>query len=122
MNAQIRTVDTANGCVRDLISARRAAGGDFSAVLTTKVRELRFSAHAQARLKSRNIEMTPEMVQKLDKAVSGAEQKGAKDSLVLLSDLAFIVNVPNRTVVTAMDGESIRENIFTNIDSAVIAG
>ena len=122
MNAQIHTVDAASAGVRDVISARRAAGVDFSAVLTAKEREIRFSAHARARLKSRSIEMPPEMMRKLDTAVSGAEKKGAKDSLVLLSDLAFIVNVPNRTVVTAMDGESIRENIFTNIDSAIIAG
>jgi flagellar operon protein len=73
-------------------------------------------------MQSRNIPTTPEMMQKLDKAVSGAEQKGSRESLVLLSDLAFIVNVQNRTVVTAMDGESTRERVFTNIDSTVIAG
>jgi flagellar operon protein len=57
----------------------------------------------------------------LQRAVSRAEEKGAKDSLVLLRDLAFIVSVKNRTVVTAVDGEHIKENVFTNIDSAVIA-
>ncbi|MBD3390407.1 MAG: hypothetical protein GF418_00195 [Chitinivibrionales bacterium] len=121
MNAQIHKVDGATSHVRNVISARRAAGADFSAMLKDRVRGVKFSAHAQARLKSRNIEMTPEIMGKLDKAMNGAEKKGSKDSLVLLSDLAFIVNVPNRTVVTAMDGESLRENVFTNIDSAVIA-
>jgi flagellar operon protein len=66
--------------------------------------------------------MTPQVMEKLNKAVSGAASKGAKDSLILMPNMAFIVNIPNRTVVTAMDGESIRDNVFTNIDSTVIAG
>ena len=95
--------------------------GGFSEVLRSRMDGIRFSAHATTRMKSRNIEMTPEVMGKLEKAVSGAESKGARDSLILMKDLAFIVNIPNRTVITAMDGESIRENVFTNIDSAVIA-
>ena len=51
-----------------------------------------------------------------------AGQKGGQDSLVLLRDMAFIVSVPNKTVVTAMDADQVKENVFTNIDSAVIAG
>ena len=103
-------------------AAKQAGQADFANILKSKVDELKFSAHAQSRLKSRNIAMTPQVMEKLSKAVSGAQSKGAKNSLVLLADMAFIVNVPNRTVVTAMDGESIRDNVFTNIDSAVIAG
>ncbi|MBD3358681.1 MAG: hypothetical protein GF363_16105 [Chitinivibrionales bacterium] len=60
-------------------------------------------------------------MKKLDKAVYGAHKKGARKSPVPLSDSAFIVNVRNRTVVTAMDGESVRERVFTNIVSTVIA-
>jgi flagellar operon protein len=102
--------------------SRQAGQADFANILKSKVEELKFSAHAQSRLKSRNIAMTPQVMEKLSKAVSGARSKGANNSLVLLKDMAFIVNVPNRTVVTAMDGESIRDNVFTNIDSTVIAG
>jgi flagellar operon protein len=98
------------------------ADGQFAAVFNGKVDELKFSAHAQSRLKSRNLSMTPQVMEKLNKAVSGAASKGAKDSLILMPNMAFIVNIPNRTVVTAMDGESIRDNVFTNIDSTVIAG
>jgi flagellar operon protein len=98
------------------------ADGQFAAIYKSKVEELKFSAHAQSRLKSRNLSMTPQVMDKLNKAVSGAAGKGAKDSLILLPNMAFIVNIPNRTVVTAMDGESIRDNVFTNIDSTVIAG
>jgi flagellar operon protein len=94
----------------------------FGSLLDAKMGGVRFSAHARARLRSREIDVTPEVMQKLDKAVDGAHSKGSRESLVLLSDLAFIVNVRNRTVVTAMDGESVRERVFTNIDSTVIAG
>ena len=97
-------------------------GPAFSQILNSKIQsELKFSAHASTRIKSRNIDITPEILGKLEKAVSGAASKGARDSLILMKNLAFIVNVPNRTVITAMDGESIKDNVFTNIDSAVIA-
>ncbi|KMQ50619.1 putative flagellar hook associated protein [Chitinispirillum alkaliphilum] len=97
-------------------------GPAFRDVLKSKVEELKFSGHAVSRLKSRNISMSPEIMSKLENAVSGAAGKGARDSLILIRDLAFIVNIPNKTVITAMDGESIRDNVFTNIDSTVIAG
>lgn len=93
----------------------------FADVLTSKVEGLKFSAHASTRIKSRNIEVTSEVIGKLEKAVSGAAEKGARDSLVLMKNCAFIVNIPNRTVITAMDGNSMNNNIFTNIDSAVLA-
>lgn len=102
--------------------AKNPGDAGFAALLKSKSEELKFSAHAQSRVKSRNLSMTPQVMDKLNKAVSGAASKGAKDSLVLLGNMAFIVNIPNRTIVTAMDGESIRDNVFTNIDSTVIAG
>jgi flagellar operon protein len=124
MDARVNRLDSIAAGIRSTSSARKAEAGnsDFKSVLAAATGELKFSAHAQARLKSRNIDMTPEMMQKLDTAVSGAQKKGAKDSLVLLSNTAFIVNIASRTVVTAMDGDNIREKLFTNIDSAVIAG
>lgn len=94
---------------------------EFSQLLQSRIGEVRFSSHAATRMKSRSIEMTPEMMGKLQKAVDGAADKGARDSLILLKNNAFIVNIPNRMVVTAMDGASMKENIFTNIDSAVVA-
>jgi len=100
----------------------QGSGAAFSQILGSKLEsEVKFSTHASTRLKSRNIEITPEIMGKLENAVNGAASKGARDSLILMKDLAFIVNIPNRTVITAMDGESMKENIFTNIDSAVIA-
>jgi flagellar operon protein len=94
----------------------------FQDVLDGELRAVKFSKHAQQRLDSRNIQLDQTDVQRIQQAVDRAEQKGSEDSLVLLRDLAFVVSVKNRTVVTAMDGEKLKENVFTNIDSAVIAG
>jgi flagellar operon protein len=106
------------------VPPNRAEGGvgrkSFTDILKAKTEDLKFSAHASARLKSRGIEVTPDMMGKLEKAIAGAEGKGARDSLVIVKDMAFIVNIPNRTIITAMDGDSVRDNIFTNIDSTVI--
>lgn len=110
-----------NGQSSPLKGVTEKAEPAFSQILNSKLSELKFSAHASTRIKSRNIDLTPEVMGKLEKAVSGAASKGARDSLILMKNLAFIVNIPNRTVITAMDGESLKENIFTNIDSAVIA-
>ncbi|MBD3320252.1 MAG: flagellar biosynthesis protein [Chitinivibrionales bacterium] len=116
---------TAPGTVRSTVRSRPAAkehaAGEFGRILEQTGRNVRFSAHAKSRLVSRNIALTPEMTDKLDKAVEGARAKGSRDSLILLSDLAFIVNIPNRTVITAMDGKNMKENVVTNIDSTVIA-
>lgn len=82
--------------------------------------ELKFSKHASQRLDDRNIELTQEQSQRLEEGVLKASAKGITDSLVLVDTLAFIVNVPNQTVVTAIDQTESEENIFTNIDGAVI--
>lgn len=82
--------------------------------------EVRFSKHAAGRLADRNIELTKAQMERLTEGTAKAQQKGIKDSLVIVDDLAFIVNVPNHTVVTAMDQNDTTENIFTNIDGAVI--
>jgi len=94
----------------------------FKNIFEKELQQLKFSKHAQQRLESRNIELNETDKSKLESAVYKAEQKGANDSLVFLRDMAFIVSVKNRTVVTAIDKENLRENVFTNIDSAVVAG
>lgn len=96
---------------------------DFHQILMEKIEEeqnLKFSAHARSRLQSRNIEVSSESLSKLGKAVDQANQKGAHESLILIEDAAFVVNIDNRTVITAMDEGRLQENVFTNIDSAVI--
>lgn len=98
-------------------------GSSFQDVLQdvlNQSNQLRFSAHAQTRMNNRNIAMDANRMEKLIHAVDRARAKGAHDSLILLDDMAFIVNVDNRTVITAMDSESLEENVFTNIDSAIL--
>jgi flagellar operon protein len=81
---------------------------------------LKFSQHAAQRMVDRGISFKPEELARLSDAVDKAAKKGSKESLVLMGDNALIVSVKNRTVVTAMDREAMKENVFTNIDSTVI--
>lgn len=81
---------------------------------------IKFSNHAIERMQSRGISYTPERLQKLDEAVKKAAAKGSKDTLVLMDDSALIVSVKNNTVVTVMDKNNMKENVFTNIDSTVM--
>ncbi|MBC7458701.1 MAG: hypothetical protein H7235_10505 [Bdellovibrionaceae bacterium] len=81
---------------------------------------IKFSNHAIERMQSRGISYTPERLQKLDEAVKKAAAKGSKDTLILMDDSALIVSVKNNTVVTVMDKNNMKENVFTNIDSTVM--
>ncbi len=79
--------------------------------------DIKISAHAQKRLSERNITMDSKLENSLKTAVEELESKGAKDSLVITKEGAFLVNVPNKTLVTAMGHEEMRDGIVTNIDS-----
>jgi len=95
----------------------------FNQILQQEISQsegLKFSRHAQERLEARNITLDKAQLARLGEAVQKAGAKGARESLVLLDDLAFVVSVKNRTVITAVDGDNRKENVFTNIDSAVI--
>lgn len=98
-------------------------GISFDQVLHGKSLEnesLKFSKHATNRLYERNIELSSEQLERLSEGTSKAKGKGINESLVIVDKLAFIVNVPNKTVITAMDQTEADENVFTNIDGAVI--
>jgi len=82
---------------------------------------LRFSRHALERAQRRGIELDPSTLSRLNEGVGRAAGKGARDSVVLVDGTAFVVSVGNRTVVTAVGAQHMREHVFTNIDSAVIA-
>ncbi len=81
---------------------------------------LTFSKHAMQRLDSRQITVSPQLVSQISQAVEKAKAKGIKDALILNGQTAFIVNVPSSTVVTTMNGQEMTNNVFTNIDGAVI--
>jgi len=98
-------------------------GGSFSDVLQKTLQQedgLRFSAHAMKRLDDRNIELSLNEMQRLSEGVKRVEEKGGRNSLIMIDDRAFLVSVPNRTVVTAMPKDSSMGNVFTNIDSVLI--
>ncbi|MDE7313749.1 MAG: flagellar protein [Eubacterium sp.] len=84
------------------------------------IQSLKFSKHASMRLENRNISLSREQNERLESGVRKAGEKGIQDSLVIVDSLAFIVNIPNKTVVTALEKSEADENIFTNIDGAVI--
>ncbi len=81
---------------------------------------VKVSGHAQNRLQSRNIQLGEAEWERVRGGIDRAAAKGAKESLVMVDDVALVVSVKNRTVITAVDRQSLRENVFTNIDSAVI--
>jgi len=91
----------------------------FESIFEKELSKVKFSSHAMARLETRNINFDNSDMQKLQTAVDRAEVKGARDSLIMLNETALIVNIPNKTVVTAMPIEEQGDNIFTNIDSVV---
>lgn len=96
-------------------------GPSFNQLLEQEIAGVKFSQHALQRLQSRKIQLDGSQLSKLSQAVDKAAQKGARESLILMNDnLAFVVSVKNKTVITAIDGASIKDNVFTNIDSAVI--
>lgn len=81
---------------------------------------LKFSNHAIERMRDRGITVRPEEMVKLNDAIDKAAKKGSRETLVLMGDTAMIVSVKNKTIVTAMDRESMRDKVFSNIDSTVI--
>ena len=84
-------------------------------------KEVTFSKHAESRLKTRGIELTDEQKLKLNDAVNKAGEKNVKDSLIMMDDIAFVVNVKDKNVITALNKDEMKNNVFTNIDGAVIA-
>jgi flagellar operon protein len=98
----------------------RVEGPAFASVLRTRSVGVQFSNHALQRLERRGISVEPGTLQRLDDAVGRAAGKGARDAVVFVDNTAFVVAVNNRTVITAVDREHMRDHVFTNIDSAVI--
>ncbi len=96
--------------------------GGFQTLLDEKLKQkeqIRFSKHASERMEERGIEMTEDILNSLNDAVYRAGEKGAKETLIIGSDSMYIVNVPNRVVVTTVNRDEMKGNIFTNIDSVV---
>jgi flagellar operon protein len=102
-----------------VLSERLTSAAEPLAVTAARA-NVKFSGHAQTRLASRRITLSGDDVARLGSAMTQAAAKGAKDSLMLMDKTAFVVSVANRTVITAVAQDALKENIFTNIDSAMI--
>ena len=101
-----------------------ATGPSFADVLAKQSATAtppQFSRHALERLQRRGIELTPATMDRLTGGIARASDKGSRDSVVFVDNTAFVVSVRNNTVITAVGSEHMREHVFTNIDSAVIA-
>ena len=96
----------------------------FKDILNNTIQDqsLKISNHAQQRLQQRNVVLSAQDMNKLENAIKKAELKGAKESVLFYKDTAFVTSIKNKTIITAVDSNSAEENIFTNIDSAVIVG
>jgi flagellar operon protein len=108
----------------DPAAAGAASGPSFADVLaqrTSAAQAPHFSRHALDRVSRRGIELDQPTIQRLTNGVSRAATKGSRDAVVFVDNTAFVVSVPNNTVITAVGSEHMREHVFTNIDSAVIA-
>jgi flagellar operon protein len=118
----IRNIGPIQG-TSDIQKSSHTQAMDFKAQLEDSLKgleKLKFSGHAIDRLADRGVVLSNDKAERLMKAVDAAEVKGSKDSLVLLDELAFVVSVKNRTVITACDTASLKQGVFTKIDSAVL--
>jgi len=93
----------------------------FREIFEEELNRIKFSGHALNRMNSREISLNQSDIKRLEDAVNKAEGKNAKDSLVMMDEKAFIINIPNRTVVTLMTKDKLDDNIITKIDSAEFA-
>jgi len=105
--------------VRSGMPAERTgtSNNGFAAEFRRQLEAVQFSRHALQRMESRGISWGPQESAKLSGAVGALASKGGRTSLVLLNDLALVVSVPHRTVITAVPGSE--QAVFTNIDSAI---
>ena len=113
LNSSRKTVKAAQ---ENLVSFQEILQNKSQEQNVSGTQDLKFSV----RLENRGIELTDAQLERLNGGARKAGQKGIRDSLVIVDDLAFIVNVPNKTVVTAMNSRETEENVFTNINGAVI--
>lgn len=104
-------------------SAKETGRSSFKEMFSkelARTRNIAFSRHAHERMHSRGLELSDEKLNSLAGAIDKADAKGSRETLVLSDDAAFVVSVPNRTVITVFDRDNLREGIVTAIDSAVI--
>lgn len=105
----------------NVAAGARKSFGEVLGDALKKDLKVEFSAHATKRIQSRGITMRPEDYERLNRAFEALSARNAKESLVMVDEKAFLLSVRNRTVITVMDKNEMKNNVFSNIDSAMIA-
>jgi flagellar operon protein len=120
-DAIIRQAERINSVNRTNSATKTTGSESFQEILKRQLNnsQVSFSKHANQRTEERNIEISQSDLNRLGAACDKAEEKGIKDALVMMNDSAFIVNAQNRVVITVMDKNELKDNVFTNIDGAV---
>ncbi|MCX7880829.1 MAG: flagellar protein [Ignavibacteria bacterium] len=95
----------------------KATISDFRQIFQQEIELVKLSAHAKARIQSREIEIEPQDFVKLNRALEEIENKGCRETLVIFEDKSLLISIPNRTIITAFSNHSNKEKIITNIDS-----
>lgn len=119
--AQPGALDKSGGALfKDILNEATANFQTGIANKANAASDLKFSQHAVDRMRSRGVMYSPEQLQKIEGAVTKAAAKGSKETLVLTDNSALVVSVKNKTVITVMDKNALKDNVFTNIDSTVV--
>ena len=100
-------------------SNKRKTEVNFEDVLNSE-KKLKFSAHAQKRMESRNITINSDEMKKIEESVAKLRNKGCQDSVILSQDRAYVISIKNNPVVTIVDEGSLKDSVFTNIDSMTL--
>ncbi|HQO71905.1 MAG TPA: TIGR02530 family flagellar biosynthesis protein [Sedimentibacter sp.] len=117
----IKKISSLNNNIQPNYNAHRNDSNNFKELLSEKLKnEVSFSKHANERIQQRNIDVSQEVTEKLNEAAVQAKDKGLKNVLVMIDNQAFILSTMNNKIITAVNSDDLKENIFTNIDGAVI--
>lgn len=101
----------------------KVENADFKDILNRELNKkdsFVISNHAAERLKNRNISLNENDMNKINEGINKAVEKGSNESLILYKDLVFVASIKNRTIITAVDKDSSKGNVFTNVDSVVL--
>ena len=113
-------IPEAGASFKDALESLKSTKSISQDLAVDNIEPLKFSNHAISRMQNRGVRFDPAEIQKIESAVLKAKAKGAKETLVLSDKAAMIVSVKNNTVVTVLDKTSMKDNVFTNIDSTVV--
>lgn len=120
MNGQFPSIEQVTDNYLKQSEVKKTGAGSDGQSFADVFDSLKFSKHASSRLQDRNIELSESQIDRLNAGMHKAGEKGINESLVLMDQMAFIVNVKNNTVITALNDQEMKDNVFTNIDGAII--